>query len=59
MCKRGAQDILEAIETACINSVGIEVTEYIFKNMSEIVTDDASVNIGERGRLWTLFQEKW
>lgn len=58
VCKRGAVGILESIETACINILGIEVSEYIFKNMS-IVTDGASVNIGERGGLWTLFQQKW
>lgn len=27
--------------------------------MSSIVTDGASVNIGERGGLRTLFQQKW
>jgi hypothetical protein len=48
VCKRGAQGILEAIETGCINILAIELSEYVFKNMSSIVTDGDSVNIGER-----------
>jgi len=57
--KRGAEGILDAIETACINNVGHDVTEYIFKNISSIVTDGAAVNIGNKGGLWTLFENKW
>lgn len=37
--QRGAFGILDAIETAFINTVGHDVTEYIFKNISLIVTD--------------------
>jgi len=47
--QRGAEGILDAIETACINNVGHDVTEYIFKNISSIVTD---------GYLWTLVENK-
>ncbi|KAL5233951.1 hypothetical protein ACI65C_001361 [Semiaphis heraclei] len=57
--QRGAEGILDAIETACINNVGHDVTEYIFKNISSIVTDGAAVNIGSKGGLWTLVENKW
>ncbi|KAL4084425.1 hypothetical protein QTP88_028247 [Uroleucon formosanum] len=57
--QRGAEGILDAIETACINNVGHDVTEYIFKNISSIVTDGAAVNIGSEGGLWTLVENKW
>lgn len=57
--QRGAEGILDAIETACINNVGHDVTEYIFKNISSIVTDGAAVNIDGKGGLWTLVENKW
>jgi len=57
--KRGAQGILDAIEVASINTIGAEATDYVFKNISSIVTDGASVNTGERGGLWTLFKQKY
>jgi hypothetical protein len=56
--QRGVEGILDAIETACINTVGHDVTEYIFKNISSIVTDGAVVNIGRKGGLWKLVEEK-
>lgn len=57
--QRGADGILDAIETACIKTVGHDVTEYIFKNILSIVTDGAAVNIGSKGGLWTLVENKW
>ncbi|KAL4122559.1 hypothetical protein QTP88_014865 [Uroleucon formosanum] len=57
--QRGAEGILDAVETACINNVGHDVSEYIFKNISSIVTDGAAVNIGSEGGLWTLVENKW
>jgi len=57
--QRGAEGILDAIETACINNVDHDVTEYIFKNISSIVTDGAAVNIGSKGGIWILVENKW
>jgi len=51
----GAQGHFNAVKTACKNTVGEPTTEYIFQNMSSIVTDGASVNTGERNGLWALF----
>jgi len=33
--------------------------EYILTNISSIVTDGANVNIGTKGGLWTLIENKW
>jgi hypothetical protein len=57
--KRGAQGILDAVEIASINTIGAEATEYVFKNISSIVTHGASVNTVERRGLWTLFKQKY
>lgn len=57
--QRGVEGILNAIETASKNTVGQELTEYIFKNISSIVTEGAVVNIGNKGGLWTLLERKW
>lgn len=56
--QRGAEEILNAIESACKTNVGQDVTEYIFINISSIVTDGAAVNIGSKGGLWTLLENK-
>jgi len=33
--------------------------EYILRNISPIVTDGANVNIGTKGELWDLIENKW
>lgn len=57
--QRGAEEILFAIEIACINTVDCNVTECIFKNMSSIATDGAAVNIGNKGGIWKSVEDKW
>lgn len=59
VCKRGAEGLLEAIESAIRNNVGEATMEYILRNISSIVTDGANVNIGTKGGLWVLIENKW
>ena len=55
---RGAKGILEALEEACINTVGESAAKHILRHASSLVTDGASINTGERSGLWTLFRAK-
>ncbi|KAF0714641.1 E3 SUMO-protein ligase KIAA1586-like isoform X4 [Aphis craccivora] len=57
--KRGALGVLQAIESASLSTIGEKATDFVFKNISSIVTDGATVNSGEKGGLWTLFENKW
>lgn len=59
VCKRGAEGVLEVIESACKNSVGKPTMKYILTHISSIVTDGANINIGNKGGLWTLIENKW
>ena len=52
---RGAQGVFNVVEQACNNTVGKEVTQEIFSNMSSIVTDGASVNTGDNKGIWAAF----
>ena len=52
---RGVQGVFSAVEQACNNTVGKEVTQEIFSNMSSIVTYGASVNTGNNKGIWAAF----
>lgn len=56
--ERGAEGVLNAVETACITTVGSAATTVIFQNTSSLVTDGASVNTGAKSGLWALFKSK-
>lgn len=57
--KRRAQGILDAIEVSHLLTRLVPKRLNMLKNISSIVTDGTSVNTGERGRLSTLFKQKY
>lgn len=54
--ERGAKGLLRAVEDGCQLSLGSEAVT-VCRNSSSIVTDGTSANTGEKGGLWTLFEE--
>lgn len=40
-------------------TIGQATMEYILRNISSIVMDEANVNIGTKGGLWDLIENKW
>lgn len=57
--ERGAAGHLNAVLRAMENNYGREfMMKYILPNLSSVCTDGANVNIGERGGLWKLLEDK-
>lgn len=54
--KRGAAGIFEALQAALTATFG-EQGRHLLNLMSSVVTDGASVNIGEKNGLWSLLQD--
>lgn len=57
--ERGAQGVMQAVHSASLSTIGEKATEFVFNNISSVVTDGASINSGEKGGFWTLFENKW
>ena len=55
---RGAKDVMDAVESACRNTVGEAAAAHLFKNTSSLATDGAAINTGDKGGFWALFEKK-
>lgn len=55
---RGAVGLFEAVKRAIIDNHGEEIYKCIMKKNTSICTDGTNVNIGERGGLWTHFENE-
>lgn len=56
--ERGAQGLLGAVKQACDTALGTKFHKEIFRNVSSVVTDGASVNIGDKQGLWKLLDDE-
>lgn len=56
--KPGAAGLMEAVKDAIITNHGSETYKYIMQTVSSIVTDGCSLNTGNRGGFWVLFENE-
>lgn len=56
--ERGANGLFEAVKNGIIKSVGERLYEVIMKKVNSICTDGTNMNSGDKGGLWTLFENE-
>lgn len=54
--EKGAEGLLNAVKSGCKTTLGSDVS-FLMKNISSVVTDGASINVGLKSGFWKIFND--